>query len=67
MNRVHFYCILLLYFIYACNFDKNFSKSLIIHPEIKTKKVTTVTVAWIGVPNYHKILPALALNFSKNC
>ena len=42
-----------------------FSNSLIIHQE-KTKKITTVTVVWICVPNYHKILPTLALNFSKN-
>ena len=42
-----------------------FSNSLIIHQE-KTKKITTVTVVWICVPNYHKILPILALNFSKN-
>ena len=32
----------------------------------KTKKITTVTVVWICVPNDHKILPTLALNFSKN-
>ena len=32
----------------------------------KTKKITTVTVVWISVPNYHKILPTLALNFSEN-
>ena len=42
-----------------------FSNSLIIHQE-KTKKITTVTVVWICDPNYHKILPTLALNFSKN-
>ena len=42
-----------------------FSNSLIIHQE-KTKKITTVIVVWICVPNYHKILPTLALNFSKN-
>ena len=42
-----------------------FSNSLIIHQE-KTKKITTVTVVWICDPNYHKILPSLALNFSKN-
>ena len=43
----------------------HFSNSLIIHQE-KTKKITTVTVVWMCVPNYHKILPTLALNFSKN-
>ena len=43
----------------------NFSNSLIIQQE-KTKKITTVTVVWICGPNYHKILPTLALNFSKN-
>ena len=42
-----------------------FSNSLIIHQE-KTKKITPVTVVWICVPNHHKILPTLALNFSKN-
>ena len=42
-----------------------FSHSLIIHQE-KTEKITTVTVVWICVPNYHKILPTLALNFSEN-
>ena len=42
-----------------------FSNSFIIHQE-KTKKITTVTVVWICDPNYHKILPTLALNFSKN-
>ena len=47
------------------NFDHMFSNSLIIHQE-KTKKITTVTVVWICDPNYHKILPTLALNFSKN-
>ena len=31
-----------------------------------TKKITTVTMVWVCVPNYHKILPTLALNFSKN-
>ena len=41
------------------------SNSLIIHQE-KTKKIATVTVVWICVPNYHKILPTLTLNFSKN-
>ena len=45
--------------------EKGFSDSLIIHQE-KTKKITTVTVVWISDPNYHKILPTLALNFSKN-
>ena len=44
-------------------FDIVFSNSLIIHQE-KTKKITTVV--WICDPNYHKILPTLALNFSKN-
>ena len=44
---------------------KYFSNSLIIHQK-KTKKITTVTVVWICDPNYHKILPTLALNFSKN-
>ena len=43
----------------------NYSNSLIIHQE-KTKKIPTVTVVWICVPNYHKILPTLALNFFKN-
>ena len=42
-----------------------FSNSLIIHQE-KTKKITTVTEVWILDPNYHKILPTLAFNFSKN-
>ena len=42
-----------------------FSNSSTIHQE-KTKKITTVTVVWICDPNYHKILPTLALNFSKN-
>ena len=42
-----------------------FSNSLIIHQE-KTKKITTVTVVWICDPNYHNILPTLALNFSKD-
>ena len=37
------------------------SNSLIIHQE-KTKKITTVTMVWICDPNYHKILPTLALN-----
>ena len=46
-------------------FDIVFSNSLITHQE-KTKKITTVTVVWICDPNYHKILPTLALNFSKN-
>ena len=46
-------------------FINHFSNSLIIHQE-KTKKITTVTAVWICVPNYHKILPTLALNFSKN-
>ena len=46
-------------------FDIVFSNSLIIHQE-KTKKITTVTVVWICDPNNHKILPTLALNFSKN-
>ena len=45
--------------------EKLFLNSLIIHQE-KTKKITTVTVVWICDPNYHKILPTLALNFSKN-
>ena len=44
---------------------KTFSNSLIINQE-ETKKITTVTVVWICVPNYHKLLPTLALNFSKN-
>ena len=44
---------------------KNLIMSLII-PQEKTKKITTVTVVWICGPNYHKILPTLALNFSKN-
>ena len=43
----------------------HFSNLLIIHQE-KTKKITTVTVVWICVPNYHKILPTFSLNFSKN-
>ena len=43
----------------------SFSNSLIIHQE-KTKKIITVAVVWICVPNYHKILPTLALNFSEN-
>ena len=43
----------------------SFSNSLIIHQE-KSKKITMVTVVWICDPNYHKILPTLALNFSKN-
>ena len=46
-------------------FHIKFSNSLIIHQE-KTKKITTVTVVWICVPNYHDILPTLALNFSKS-
>ena len=46
-------------------FDIVFSNLLIIHQE-KTKKITAVTVVWICDPNYHKILPTLALNFSKN-
>ena len=41
-----------------------FSNSLIINQK-KTKKITAVTVVWICDPNYHKILPTLALNFSK--
>ena len=45
--------------------ELNFSNSLIIQRE-KTKKITTVTVVWICDPNYHKILPTLALNFSEN-
>ena len=45
--------------------ENKFSNSVIIHQE-KTKKITTVTVVWICVPSYHKILPTLALNFSKN-
>ena len=45
--------------------NRVFSNSLIIHQE-ETKKITTVTVVWICDPNYHKILPTLALNFSKN-
>ena len=50
-----------------CMYDaeKHFSNTLIIYQE-KTKKITTVTVVWICVPNYHKIMPTLALNFSKN-
>ena len=40
--------------------DMVFSNSLIIHQK-KTKKITTVTVVWICDPNYHKILPTLAL------
>ena len=47
------------------SFNHPFSNSLIIHQE-KTKKITTETVVWICDPNYHKILPTLALNFSKN-
>ena len=47
-------------------FDIVFSNSLIIH-QAKTKKITTVTVVRICDPNYHKRLPTLALNFSKNC
>ena len=47
------------------DYDYHFSNSLIIHQE-KTKKITTLTVVWICVPYYHKILPTLALNFSKN-
>ena len=43
----------------------HFSNSLIIHQE-KRKKINSVTMVWICVPNYHKILPTLALNFSKN-
>ena len=43
--------------------ERDFSNSLIIHQE-KTKKITTVTVVWICIPNYHKILPTLSLNFS---
>ena len=39
--------------------------NILIHQE-KTKKITTVTMVWICVPNYHNILPTLALNFSKN-
>ena len=39
--------------------------SNLIHRE-KTKEITTVNVVWICIPNYHKILPTLALNFSKN-
>ena len=50
---------------YMSNFHRKFSNSLIIHQE-KTKKITTVTVVWICDPNYHNILPTLALNFSKN-
>ena len=57
----------------ACNFlvtvgtdcDGTFSNLLIIHQE-KTKKITAVTVVWICDPNYRRILPTLALNFSKN-
>ena len=41
---------------------KTISNPLIIHGE-KTKEITTVTVVWICVPNYHKILPTLALNY----
>ena len=32
----------------------------------KTKKITTVTLVWICIPNYHKILQTLTLNSSKN-
>ena len=46
-------------------FENLFSSSLIIHQE-KTEKITILTVIWICDPNYHKILPTLALNFSKN-
>ena len=45
--------------------ERYFSNSLIIHQE-KTKKITTATAVWISDPNYHKIFPTLALNFSKN-
>ena len=41
------------------------SNSSIIHQE-KTKKITTDTVVWICVPNYHKILQNVALNFCEN-
>ena len=50
---------------YSCALERHFSNSLIIHQE-KIKKITTVTMVWICDPNYHKILPTLALNFSKN-
>ena len=46
------------------NNDICFSNLLIIHQE-KTKKITTVTMVWICFPNYHKIVPTLALNISK--
>ena len=48
-------------------FNHSFSKPLIIHQE-KTfrKSLQTVNVVWICVPNYDKLLPTLALNFSKN-
>ena len=38
--------------------------ALIIHQE-KTE-ITAVTVVWMCNNNYHKILPSLASNFSKN-
>ena len=44
--------------------NESFSNSLIILQE-KTKKITIVTAVWLCDPNYHNILPTLALNFSK--
>ena len=46
-------------------FSLYFSNSLIIHDE-KTKEINTVKEVWRCDLNYHKILPTLALNFSKN-
>ena len=56
---------LLLQIFYKAVVNRASQTKLIIDQE-KTKKITTVSVVWICDPNYHKILPTLALNFSKN-
>ena len=50
---------------YVWNGEISFSNSLIIHEE-KTKQITTVKEVWKYGLNYHKSLPTLVLNFSKN-
>ena len=47
---------ILRYFKKRLTPDVLFSNSFIIHHE-KAKKITAVTVVWICVSNYHKILP----------
>ena len=53
-----------IHLIWFKNMEAYFSNS-IIHQE-KAKKIKTMAMIWICDPNKHKILPTLALNFSKN-